>query len=159
MLTSLELPISGSRYLHRDWTCFQSGQVMAIHQDYSLVRTSKTFLATPATNPHKSFGDILKEGYTLITLPYDILKSGDITQGLPKVEQLLESRSIASISAGIGDLFERRCQNITQLIRNPWSHLLGAGRSMEHCQLILVDQIQKVYESQGVHICDKHLGL
>nr|Q85FM9.2 RecName: Full=DNA-directed RNA polymerase subunit beta''; AltName: Full=PEP; AltName: Full=Plastid-encoded RNA polymerase subunit beta''; Short=RNA polymerase subunit beta'' [Adiantum capillus-veneris]AAP29382.2 RNA polymerase beta'' chain [Adiantum capillus-veneris] len=159
MLISLGLLISESRYLHRDRTCFQSGQVMAIHQDYSLVRTGKTFLATRGANPHKSSGDILEEGDTLITLPYDRLKSGDITQGLPKVEQLLESRSIASISAGIGDLFEKWCQNITKLIGNPWSHLLGAGRSMEHCQLILIDQIRKVYESQGVRICDKHLEI
>nr|YP_010376746.1 RNA polymerase beta'' subunit [Adiantum malesianum]UPV69511.1 RNA polymerase beta'' subunit [Adiantum malesianum] len=159
MLISLGLPIGESRYLHRDRAFLQSGQVIAIHQNYSLVRTGKTFLATRGANPHKISGDIIEEGDTLVTLPYDRLKSGDITQGLPKVEQLLESRSIASISAGIGDLFGRWCRNITKLIGNPWSHLLGAGRSMEHCQLILIDQIRKVYESQGVRICDKHLEI
>nr|YP_009548568.1 RNA polymerase beta'' subunit [Adiantum aleuticum]AYW15543.1 RNA polymerase beta'' subunit [Adiantum aleuticum] len=159
MLISLGLLIGESRYLHRDRACLQSGQVIAIHQNYSLVRTGKTLLATRGANPHKISGDIIEEGDTLITLPYDRLKSGDITQGLPKVEQLLESRSVASIPAGIGDLFARWCRSITKLIGNPWSHLLSAGRSMEHCQLVLIDQIRKVYESQGVQICDKHLEI
>nr|YP_009549002.1 RNA polymerase beta'' subunit [Calciphilopteris ludens]AYW15977.1 RNA polymerase beta'' subunit [Calciphilopteris ludens] len=159
MLISLGLPISESRYLHKDRACLKSGQVLAIHQNYSLVRTGKTLLVTRGAIPHKISGDITEEGDTLITLPYDRLKSGDITQGLPKVEQLLESRSIASIPAGIRDLFGRWCRSITKLIGNPWSHLLSAGRSMEHCQLVLIDQIRKVYESQGVQICDKHLEI
>nr|YP_009547285.1 RNA polymerase beta'' subunit [Adiantum tricholepis]AYW14941.1 RNA polymerase beta'' subunit [Adiantum tricholepis] len=159
MLISLGLLIGQNRYLHRDCACLQSGQVIAIHQNYSLVRTGKSILTTRGANPHKISGDIIEEGDTLITLPYDRLKSGDITQGLPKVEQLLESRSIAFISAGIGDLFGRWCRSITKLIGNPWSHLLSAGRSMEHCQLVLIDQIRKVYESQGVQICDKHLEI
>nr|YP_009547460.1 RNA polymerase beta'' subunit [Cheilanthes micropteris]AYW15456.1 RNA polymerase beta'' subunit [Cheilanthes micropteris] len=159
MLASLGLPISEGRYLHKDCACMKSGQVIAVHQNYSLVRTGKPFLVTRGANPHKISGDIIEEGDTLITLPYDRLKSGDITQGLPKVEQLLESRSIASIPAGIEDLFARWCRSITKLIGNPWSHLLSAGRSLEHCQLVLIDQIRKVYESQGVQICDKHLEI
>nr|YP_010145540.1 RNA polymerase beta'' subunit [Coniogramme intermedia]QQO79444.1 RNA polymerase beta'' subunit [Coniogramme intermedia] len=158
-LISLGLPISENRYLHEDRACLQSGQVVAIHRNYLLVRTGKTLLATRGANPHKISGDIIEEGDTLITLPYDRLKSGDITQGLPKVEQLLESRSIASIPAGIGDLFEKWCRSIAKLMGNLWSHLLSAGRSMEHCQLVLIDQIRKVYESQGVQISDKHLEI
>nr|YP_003934548.1 RNA polymerase beta'' subunit [Myriopteris lindheimeri]ADL29797.1 RNA polymerase beta'' subunit [Myriopteris lindheimeri] len=159
MLISLGLPISEGRYLYKDRACMKSGQVIAVHQNYSLVRTGKTLLVTRGANPHKISGDIIEEGDTLITLPYDRLKSGDITQGLPKVEQLLESRSIASIPAGIENLFGRWCRSITKLIGNPWSHLLSAGRSMEHCQLVLIDQIREVYESQGVQICDKHLEI
>nr|YP_010939113.1 RNA polymerase beta'' subunit [Aleuritopteris squamosa]WLF85389.1 RNA polymerase beta'' subunit [Aleuritopteris squamosa] len=159
MLVSLGLPISEGRYLYKDCACMKSGQVIAVHQNYSLVRTGKPLLVTRGANPHKISGDIIEEGDTLITLPYDRLKSGDITQGLPKVEQLLESRSIASIPAGIENLFGRWCRSITKLIGNPWSHLLSAGRSLEHCQLVLIDQIREVYESQGVQICDKHLEI
>nr|YP_009548308.1 RNA polymerase beta'' subunit [Bommeria hispida]AYW15129.1 RNA polymerase beta'' subunit [Bommeria hispida] len=159
MLVSLGLPISEGRYLHKNRACLKSGQIVAVHQKYSLVRTGKTLLVTRGANPHKISGDIIEEGDTLITLPYDRLKSGDITQGLPKVEQLLESRSVASIPAGIENLFGRWCRSITKLIGNPWSYLLSAGRSMEHCQLVLIDQIREVYESQGVQICDKHLEI
>nr|YP_009549522.1 RNA polymerase beta'' subunit [Histiopteris incisa]AYW16681.1 RNA polymerase beta'' subunit [Histiopteris incisa] len=159
LLINLGLPISGSRYLRKSSICIQSGQIVAIHQDYSLVRTGKTLLATRGATPHKISGDIIGEGDTSITLPYDRLKSGDITQGLPKVEQLLESRSVASTPARIENLFGRWNRSITRLIGNLWSHFLSTGTSMEHCQLVLIDQIRKVYESQGVQISDKHLEI
>nr|YP_009426938.1 RNA polymerase beta'' subunit [Hypodematium crenatum]ASU95614.1 RNA polymerase beta'' subunit [Hypodematium crenatum] len=159
LLIYLGLLISGSRFFCRSRVFLQSGQVIAIHRDYLLVRTGKTLLATRGAVPHKISGDIIGEGDTSITLPYDRLKSGDITQGLPKVEQLLESRSIASIPAKIEDLFRRWNQGITRLIGNLWSHFLSAGTSMEHCQLILINEIREVYESQGVQISDKHLEI
>nr|YP_010270939.1 RNA polymerase beta'' subunit [Pteris semipinnata]UJY97884.1 RNA polymerase beta'' subunit [Pteris semipinnata] len=159
LLISLGLLISENRYLQNHRACLQSGQVIAIHQNYSLMRMGKTLLATRGANPHRISGDIIEEGDTLMTLPYDRLKSGDITQGLPKVEQLLESRSIASIPAGIEDLFHRWCRSITKLTGNLWSHFVSTGRSMGHYQLVLIDQIRKVYESQGVQISDKHLEI
>nr|AJE61550.1 RNA polymerase beta'' subunit [Cystopteris protrusa] len=159
LLINLGLLISESRYFCRNNVFLQSGQVVAIHRDYLLVRTGRTLLATRGATPHKISGDIIGGGDTSITLPYDRLKSGDITQGLPKVEQLLESRSIASIPARIEDLFGRWSRGITRLIGNFWSHFLGAGTSMERRQLILIDEIREVYESQGVQISDKHLEI
>nr|QKV47426.1 RNA polymerase beta'' subunit [Platycerium bifurcatum] len=156
---NLGLLISGNRFFCRSSVFPKSGQVVAIHQDYLLIRTGKTILANQGATPHKISGDIIGEGDTLITLPYDRLKSGDITQGLPKVEQLLESRSIAPIPAKIEDLFRRWNQGITRLIGNFWSHFLSIGTSMEHCQLILTNEIREVYESQGVQISDKHLEI
>nr|YP_009547634.1 RNA polymerase beta'' subunit [Antrophyum semicostatum]AYW16237.1 RNA polymerase beta'' subunit [Antrophyum semicostatum] len=159
MVISLGLLSGENRCLYKNCSCLQSGQVIAIQQNYLLIRTAKMILATRGTNPHKISGDIMEKGDTLITLPYDRLKSGDITQGLPKIEQLLESRSTTSIPTQIGDFFDRWYQSSTKLVGNAWSQLLSAGRSMEHCQLVLIDQIQKVYESQGVDICDKHLEI
>nr|YP_009426152.1 RNA polymerase beta'' subunit [Diplaziopsis javanica]ASU94827.1 RNA polymerase beta'' subunit [Diplaziopsis javanica] len=159
LLISLGLLISESRYFYKSNVFPQSGQVVVIHRDYLLVRTGRTLLATRGATPHKISGDTIGEGDTLITLPYDRLKSGDITQGLPKVEQLLESRSVASIPARIEDLFGRWNRGITRLIGNLWSHFLSAGTSMERCQLILINEIREVYESQGVQISDKHLEI
>nr|YP_010885991.1 RNA polymerase beta'' subunit [Athyrium deltoidofrons]WJH16196.1 RNA polymerase beta'' subunit [Athyrium deltoidofrons] len=159
LLINLGLLINESRYFCGGNLFLQSGQVVAIHRDYLLVRTGRTLLATRGATPHKISGDIIGEGDTSITLPYDRLKSGDITQGLPKVEQLLESRSIASIPARIEDLFGRWNRGITRLIGNLWSHFLSAGTSMERRQLILINEIREVYESQGVQISDKHLEI
>nr|YP_009691001.1 RNA polymerase beta'' subunit [Saccoloma inaequale]QEG57781.1 RNA polymerase beta'' subunit [Saccoloma inaequale] len=158
-LINLGLPISESRYLCKNNVCIQSGQIVAIHQDYLLIRTGKPLLATRGATLQKTSGDIIGEGDTLITLPYDRSRSGDTTQGLPKVEQLLESRSIASIPARIEDIFGKWNRGITRLIGNLWSHFLSTGTSMEHCQLVLIDQIRKVYESQGVQVSDKHLEI
>nr|YP_010395670.1 RNA polymerase beta'' subunit [Cyathea lepifera]UQJ73745.1 RNA polymerase beta'' subunit [Cyathea lepifera] len=159
LLINLGLSISENRCFCRNNVCLQSGQVVAIHHDYLLTRTAKPLLATRGAILQKNSGDIIGEGDTLITLPHDRLRSGDTIQGLPKVEQLLESRSIASIPARIEDLFGRWNRGITRLIGNLWSHFLSAGTSMEHCQLVLIDQIRKVYGSQGVQISDKHLEI
>nr|YP_009426416.1 RNA polymerase beta'' subunit [Diplazium dushanense]ASU95091.1 RNA polymerase beta'' subunit [Diplazium dushanense] len=159
LLINPGLLINESRYFFGGNVFLQPGQVVAIHRDYLLVRTGRTLLATRGAIPHKISGDIIGEGDTSITLPYDRLKSGDITQGLPKVEQLLESRSIASIPARIEDLFGRWNRGITRLIGNLWSHFLSAGTSMERRQLILINEIREVYESQGVQISDKHLEI
>lgn len=159
LLINLGLLINESRYFCGSDAFLQSGQAVAIHRDYLLVRTGRTLLATRGATPHKISGDIIGEGDTSITLPYDRLKSGDITQGLPKVEQLLESRSIASIPARIEDLFGRWNRGITRLIGNLWSQFLSAGTGMERCQLILINEIREVYESQGVQISDKHLEI
>nr|QJQ36589.1 RNA polymerase beta'' subunit [Pyrrosia sheareri] len=156
---NLGLLISASRLFCRSSVSPKSGQIVAIHHDYLLIRTGKTILANQGAAPHKISGDIIGEGDTLITLPYDRLKSGDITQGLPKVEQLLESRSVAPTPAKIEDLFRRWNQGITRLIGNFWSHFLSTGTSLEHCQLILTNEIREVYESQGVQISDKHLEI
>nr|YP_009690557.1 RNA polymerase beta'' subunit [Lindsaea linearis]QEG57337.1 RNA polymerase beta'' subunit [Lindsaea linearis] len=158
-LIHLGLLITESRYFRRNNVCIQSGQVVAIYRDYLLVRTGKPFLATQGATPQKTSGDIVGKGDTLMTLPYDRLRSGDITQGLPKIEQLLESRSVASITAGIEDLFDRWSRGITRLVGTFWGHFLSAGISMEHCRFILIDQIRKVYESQGVQVSDKHLEI
>nr|YP_009427026.1 RNA polymerase beta'' subunit [Macrothelypteris torresiana]ASU95701.1 RNA polymerase beta'' subunit [Macrothelypteris torresiana]QBA55933.1 RNA polymerase beta'' subunit [Macrothelypteris torresiana] len=159
LLINLGLLINESRYFCRSNVFPQSGQVVAIHRDYLLVRTGRTPLATRGATPHRISGDIIGEGDTSITLPYDRLKSGDITQGLPKVEQLLEYRSIASIPARIEDLFGRWNRGIIRLIGNLWSHFPSAGTSMERCQLIIINEIREVYESQGVQISEKHLEI
>ena len=61
-------------------------------------RQAKPYLATLGATVHGHYGEILYEGDTLVTFIYEKSRSGDITQGLPKVEQVLEVRSIDSIS-------------------------------------------------------------
>jgi DNA-directed RNA polymerase subunit beta' len=147
LLIKLGLLLGENKNFRRNEVCLQSGQVVAIHQKYLLSRTAKPFSATRGAIIQKISGDIIGEGDTLITLPYDRLRSGDIIQGLPKVEQLLESRSIASIPASIEDLFGRWHKGVARLIGNLRSRFLSTGTSMEHCQLVSIDQIRKVYGS------------
>ncbi len=147
LLIKLGLLLGENRKFRRNEVCLQSGQIVAIHQKYLLSRTAKPFSATRGAIIQKTSGDIIGEGDTLITLPYDRSRSGDIIQGLPKIEQLLESRSIASIPARIEDIFGRWHRGVARLIGNLRSHFLSTGTSMEHCQLVSIDQIRKVYGS------------
>jgi len=139
---------------------YESGQIIAIYEDFSsVVRLAKPYLATDGATIHNNYGEIVKEGDTLITLVYERLKSGDIIQGLPKVEQLLEARPINSISIHLEKGFEDWNKDMTNFFGSLWGYFLSARISMEQSQLNLVDQIQKVYRSQGVQISDKHIEI
>ena len=141
-------------------TFYESGQIVTIYEDSSLVvRLAKPYLATSGATIHSNYGEIVKEGDTLITLIYERLKSGDIIQGLPKVEQLLEARPINSVSIHLEKGFEDWNKDMINFFGSLWGYFLSARISMEQSQLNLVDQIQKVYRTQGVRISDKHIEI
>nr|UTS56975.1 RNA polymerase beta'' subunit [Schizaea tenella] len=155
----LGLFIGENRYFSDGNIRLKSGQVVAIREKHFFIRMGKPYLINQGATIHRNNGDIIREGDTSITSPYDRSKPRDIIQGLPKVEQLLESRSIGSVPTRIVDASEKWSEGITQPIGNFWSHLLSARASMEHCQSVLIDQIRKVYGSQGVQVVDKHIEI
>nr|YP_009682228.1 RNA polymerase beta' subunit [Fissidens nobilis]QDQ38640.1 RNA polymerase beta' subunit [Fissidens nobilis] len=139
---------------------YESGQIVAIYEDSSsVVRSAKPYLATDGATIHNNYGEIVKEGDTLITLVYERLKSGDIIQGLPKVEQLLEARPINSVSIHLEKGFDDWNKDMINFFGSLWGYFLSTRISMEQSQLNLVDQIQKVYRSQRVQISDKHIEI
>nr|YP_009732760.1 RNA polymerase beta'' subunit [Buxbaumia aphylla]QHU77102.1 RNA polymerase beta'' subunit [Buxbaumia aphylla] len=138
---------------------YESGQIIAIYSDLLIIRLAKPYLATGRATIHNNYGEIIKEGDTLITLIYERLKSGDIIQGLPKVEQLLEARPTNSVSINLEKGFEDWNKDMTSFFGSVWGFFFSARISMEQSQINLVDQIQKVYRSQGVYISDKHIEI
>nr|YP_009522513.1 DNA-directed RNA polymerase subunit beta'' [Dumortiera hirsuta]AXQ02593.1 DNA-directed RNA polymerase subunit beta'' [Dumortiera hirsuta] len=140
-------------------TNFPTGQIISININYFIIRLAKPYLATGGATIHNNYGEFVKEGDTLITLIYERLKSGDIIQGLPKVEQLLEARPINSVSINLENGFEDWNNDMTKFISNLWSFFLSTKISIEQGQISLVDQIQKVYQSQGVQISNKHIEI
>nr|QHD46863.1 RNA polymerase beta'' subunit [Anthoceros agrestis] len=140
-------------------TISESGQIIAIHPEFLVVRLAKPSLATGGATIHSHYGQIIKKGDVLITLVYERLKSGDIIQGLPKVEQLLEARPINSTSINLENGFENWNRDMTKSLGSLWGFLLSAKITMNQSQINLVDQIQEVYQSQGVQISDKHIEI
>jgi DNA-directed RNA polymerase subunit beta' len=138
---------------------YPSGQIVGIHKNYLAIRLAKPYLATRRAIIHKNYGEFVKEGDTLITLIYERLKSGDIIQGLPKVEQLLEARPVNLVSINLENSFEDWNNDLKKFIGTLWGFFLSAKISIEQGQIILVDQIQKVYQSQGVHVSNKHIEI
>lgn len=74
-----------------------SGQIVVVHEESFIIRLAKPYLGTRGATLNSYYGKILYKGDTLITLLYERLKSHDIIQGLPKVEQLSEAHSNTSI--------------------------------------------------------------
>nr|AWI71708.1 RNA polymerase beta chain [Strempeliopsis strempelioides] len=137
----------------------KSGQVLFVQVDSVVIRAAKPYLATPGATVHGHYGEILYEGDTLVTFIYEKSRSGDITQGLPKVEQVLEVRSIDSISMNLEKRIEGWNECITRILGIPWGFLIGAELTIVQSRISLVNKIQKVYRSQGVQIHNRHIEI
>nr|YP_009462068.1 RNA polymerase beta'' chain [Nestegis apetala]YP_009644534.1 RNA polymerase beta subunit [Nestegis cunninghamii]AUT84391.1 RNA polymerase beta'' chain [Nestegis apetala]QBS52387.1 RNA polymerase beta subunit [Nestegis cunninghamii] len=137
----------------------KSGQVILVQVDSVVIRSAKPYLATPGATVHGHYGEILYEGDTLITFIYEKSRSGDITQGLPKVEQVLEVRSVDSISMNLEKRVEGWNERITRILGMPWGFLIGAELTIVQSRISLVNKIQKVYRSQGVQIHNRHIEI
>nr|YP_010877021.1 RNA polymerase beta'' subunit [Hechtia confusa]WHE18817.1 RNA polymerase beta'' subunit [Hechtia confusa] len=137
----------------------KSGQILIINVDSLVIRSAKPYLATPGATVHGHYGKILYEGDTLVTFIYEKSRSGDITQGLPKVEQILEVRSIDSISMNLEKRVEGWNERIPRILGIPWGFLTGAELTIAQSRISLVNKIQKVYRSQGVQIHNRHIEI
>nr|QXX99820.1 RNA polymerase beta'' subunit [Allium moly] len=137
----------------------KSGQILIVHVDSLVIRSAKPYLATPGATVHGHYGETLSEGDTLVTFIYEKSRSGDITQGLPKVEQILEVRSIGSISMNLERRVEGWNERIPRILGITWGFLIGAELTIAQSHISLVNKIQKVYRSQGVQIHNRHLEI
>ncbi|EEF38450.1 DNA-directed RNA polymerase beta chain, putative [Ricinus communis] len=137
----------------------KSGQVIIIHIGSVVIRSAKPYLATPGATVHGHYGEILYEGDTLVTFIYEKSRSGDITQGLPKVEQVLEVRSIDSISINLEKRVGGWNECIPRILGIPWGFLIGTELTIVQSRISLVNKIQRVYRSQGVQIHNRHIEI
>lgn len=137
----------------------KSGQVLTVQMDSVIIRSANPYLATPGATIHGHYGEILDEGDILVTFIYEKSRSGDITQGLPKVEQILEIRSIDSISMNLEKRIDAWNECIPRILGIPWGFLIGAELTIAQSRISLVNKIQKVYRSQGVHIHNRHIEI
>ena len=137
----------------------KSGQILTVQMDSVGIRLANPYLATPGTTVHGHYGEILSEGDILVTFIYQKSRSGDITQGLPKVEQVLEVRSIDSISINLEKRVDTWNGRITRILGIPWGFFISAELTIAQSRISLVNQIQKVYRSQGVHIHNRHIEI
>nr|Q9THV5.1 RecName: Full=DNA-directed RNA polymerase subunit beta''; AltName: Full=PEP; AltName: Full=Plastid-encoded RNA polymerase subunit beta''; Short=RNA polymerase subunit beta'' [Sinapis alba]CAB48415.2 RNA polymerase A beta prime prime subunit [Sinapis alba] len=137
----------------------KSGQVLIVQRDSVVIRSAKPYLATPGAKVHGHYREILYEGDTLVTFIYEKSRSGDITQGLPKVEQVLEVRSIDSISLNLEKRIKGWNRCITRILGIPWGFLIGAELTIVQSRISLVNKIKQVYRSQGVQIHNRHIEI
>ena len=103
-----------------------------------------------------SHGDIVDARQFLFELFYQQSKTGDIVQGLPKIEQLFEARRtslhvIETVHVRLKEKFHELC--------NEYPLYEAARLSIRFIQRVLIDEIQLVYQSQGVDIADKHIEI
>lgn len=173
-----------------------AGLVVDVKAKSVIVRVGRPYLISAATMLQIEEGDLVQRGDLLATLVFERQKTGDIVQGLPRVEELLEGRkpkecSILAEEDGTAEIqydegiptlylvtengrYEvkypidsniivadkqqiKKGQAVTSGPLNPHDIIRLCGK--EAVQQYLVDEVQRVYRSQGVEIADKHIEI
>ncbi len=171
-----------------------SGSVVSVDKNSITVRTGRPYLISPGTMLQVNNGSLVLRGDMMATLLYERQKTGDIVQGLPRVEELLEGRkpkdsAIVAETDGIAEieiedevarLYLKSGDSRVEIKYPIDSNIivadkqkisagqpLTAGPLNPHdvirlngvaaAQQYLVDEVQRVYRSQGVDIADKHV--
>lgn len=132
-----------------------SGRIVNINKYYSSLQLAKPYLTMPKAKIYVYNKEPIPEGKTLLSLIYERLRTSDITQGLPKAEQLLEARPNNEVSISLIRYFEDWTKRIKKYFFLPYS--VFTPKLVQHSQIDLVNRIQAVYLAQGVYTSDKHI--
>ncbi|MBM5816247.1 MAG: DNA-directed RNA polymerase subunit beta' [Cyanobacteria bacterium K_Offshore_surface_m2_239] len=68
------------------------GQVETISSDTMTIRLGRPYMVSPDSVLHVRDGELVQRGDGLALLVFERQKTGDIVQGLPRIEELLEAR-------------------------------------------------------------------
>ncbi|MBD1868280.1 DNA-directed RNA polymerase subunit beta' [Oculatella sp. FACHB-28] len=189
-----------------------SGQVVRVTDEAVTLRIARPYRVSPGAVLHIDDGDLVQRGDNLVLLVFERTKTGDIIQGLPRIEELLEARKpkeacILAARPGTAQVVYSDDETVEVKIieadgviteypigpgqnvivvdgqevlaaepltdgpANPHEILevffklhretLGVHESalisLERVQNFLVNEVQSVYQSQGIDISDKHI--
>jgi len=133
-----------------------SGQLIHFNNQKITLRRAQPIFISPKGILHKFDNDFVDPKTPVITLSYQKLKTGDIIQGIPKVEQFFEARTTKR-GRFFRDSLPYLLKTLFKRYRTKLPLDLAVRQSFYKIQQILVDGVHRVYKSQGVSISDKHL--
>ena len=189
-----------------------SGKIIKANAFKLKIHKGTPFFVTPETKLYQKTGNFIKKNELLGIINFEQIVTGDIVQGLPKVEEILEARkpqepAILSQKSAIvckikksGEIkllanypktqdvisysispkrtlkkndYVYVGQALTEGSVNPHNLLVtyfgyyknfcdnynATYLSFKNVQLLLIQKVQQVYNSQGVNIADKHLEI
>jgi DNA-directed RNA polymerase subunit beta' len=70
----------------------ESGEVLAVDGKSVTMRIARPYRVSPGAVLHVDNGDLVQRGDNLVLLIFERTKTGDIIQGLPRIEEVLEAR-------------------------------------------------------------------
>ncbi len=129
-----------------------SGVIMQIEKSNIILRKADPILFSANGFISVYNGEIITKNSIVVRLFFERLKTGDIVQGIPRIEQLVEAPK-SNIS------LQKQLETTFYFYQN-FSNFTDAPRfTIAKIQQVVLHSIQKVYRSQGVIISDKHLEL
>ena len=137
-----------------------SGQIILNYHNNILLRKGQPMLSSSQGIFYIWNGDFVSINAPLMTLLYKKMRTGDIVQGIPKIEYFFEARKNTKSS---GEFIQIHLSNkllIFFIIFRQKSTLHRAvQRSFSKIQKIIIDGISRVYCSQGIIISRKHFEI
>ena len=136
----------------------RSGQIIYIDKSKIITRKAIPFLITSRSRLNVYQNEIIEKNTRLFTFFYHQIKTGDIIQGIPKIEEFFEAR----ITREGTPLLKNLHSQVKYLFNNYNLNLSlfeATQKSFETIQQVIVNEIQKIYCSQGIYIADKHLEI
>nr|YP_009395788.1 RNA polymerase b''''-subunit [Herposiphonia versicolor]ARW64768.1 RNA polymerase b''''-subunit [Herposiphonia versicolor] len=131
-----------------------SGKIIGIMNNKVTIRTGQPYLISSGSLLHIDNFSLIERGENIATLIFEKFKTGDIVQGLPRIEEILEARKKIDTSFNPHVMLDNKFSSYLAQGVN----LYNASRlSILEIQLFLVKEVQSVYQSQGVYISDKHI--
>nr|YP_010731957.1 RNA polymerase beta'' subunit [Kalinella pachyderma]WDY12871.1 RNA polymerase beta'' subunit [Kalinella pachyderma] len=140
-----------------------TGKIIKISRTQITFQKVQSVLFYSNANLHVRHNDWVKRGSPILTLTHQTLITGDIVQGIPRIEQLFEAfTSPPHGTKNSNNLHNTLHTQVRDIFRKAWLQNvlpIAVRQSLEEIQQILVESIQKVYLSQGVLIADKHVEI
>nr|QQP17267.1 RNA polymerase beta'' subunit [Selaginella exaltata] len=136
---------------------YQSFQVEALDTESAVIRSAEPYSADRGATVCSGPGSFVGKGDTLMTPINERSRFEDtIFQGLPKIEQFLESRPDTSVLTDSKDSFGDWNSFMAWVLGCLTGSFLSAKISLERSQATSVDRTGNGYRSQGVQVADKH---
>ena len=133
-----------------------SGKIIAIRDNQITMQMGRPYLISEGSLVHVDDSSLVKKGENIATLIFERAKTGDIVQGLPRIEEILEARKKSNISMNPHVALETKFRQFLSQGLNLYD---STRLSLLEIQLSLVKEVQLVYQSQGVDIADKHIEI
>lgn len=131
-----------------------SGLIIYLSETELTIRIGQPYLISSGSLIHVTNGGLIQKGENIATLIFERLKTGDIVQGLPRIEEILEARKKVDTSFNPHAILEYKFRSYLSQGLNVYN---ASRLSILEIQLLLVKEVQSVYQSQGVYISDKHI--
>ena len=128
----------------------ESGQVIKIDNDKITLRHAHCYFISSKSELSVVNNEYTKKANVLFNFKYEKLLTGDIVQGLGKIEELLEYPKL-SLNLNFKICLRRYLTKVSLNKAIEWSY--------NELQAYLVQSIQQVYVDQGCFISDKHLEI
>nr|YP_010198987.1 RNA polymerase b-subunit [Hydropuntia urvillei]UAD88436.1 RNA polymerase b-subunit [Hydropuntia urvillei] len=135
---------------------YNSGRVVSIRDNQITLRIGQPYLISKGSLLHVNHQSLIQRGENIATLIFDRIKTGDIVQGLPRIEEILEARKKSDVVFNPHNVLD---SHFYEYLEKGLSLYDATRLSLLILQLYLVRELQLVYKSQGIEISDKHIEL